>query len=69
MATIKATQKQSANMKKLKAAMKELDLELKHRDRAANLLEEAGLTPQAHMLDGDGTAESIEALRDMLAAL
>jgi hypothetical protein len=69
MKKIKATQKQFANMKKLKAAKKELDLELMHRDRAANLLEEVGLVLQARILDGDGTAEDIENLRDTLDEL
>jgi hypothetical protein len=54
-------------MKKLKAAQTQLDRALANLDRAANYLDEAGLTHQAHDLDGAG--ESIEDLRDVLAAL
>jgi len=54
-------------MKKIKAAQKQLDRALANLDRAANCLEEAGLTPQAHILDGAG--ESVEELRDTLAGL
>jgi hypothetical protein len=54
-------------MKNIKAAQKQLDRALASLDRAANYLEKAGLTPQAHALDGAG--EPIEALRDVLEAL
>jgi hypothetical protein len=54
-------------MKKIKAAQKQLDRALANLDRAANLLEEAGLTPQSQILDGAGGP--IEELREILAAL
>ena len=54
-------------MKKIKAAQQQLDRALANLDRAANYLEQAGLVPQAHNLDGVG--ESIEELRDTLAEL
>jgi len=54
-------------MRKLKAAQKQLDLALANLDRAAQCLEEAGLTPQAHALDG--VADPVEELRNTLAAL
>jgi hypothetical protein len=54
-------------MKKIKAAQKQLDRALANLDRAANHLEEIGLTAQSHILDRAG--EPIEQLREILAAL
>ena len=54
-------------MKKIKAAQKQLDRALANLDRAANYLEEAGLTPQAHKVDG--AADALEDMRETLAAL
>jgi hypothetical protein len=54
-------------MKKIKAAQKQLDRALANLDRAANYLEESGLTPQSHILDG--AADCVEDLRETLAAL
>ena len=54
-------------MKKIKAAQKQLVRALANLERATNHLKEAGLTPQAHILDEAG--ESVEELSDILAAL
>ena len=54
-------------MKKIKAAQKQLEFALANLDRAANYLEEAGLTPQSHSLDG--AADTLDDMREMLAAL
>lgn len=54
-------------MKKIKAAQKQLDRALANLDRAANYLEEAGLTPQAAHIDG--AADKLEDMRETLAAL
>jgi hypothetical protein len=45
---------------KIKAAQKQLDRALANLDRVANYLEDAGLSEQAHMLDGAG--EPVEAV-------
>ena len=57
----------SKNVKKIKAAQKQLDRALANLDRAANHLEELGLGPQAHILDKAG--EAVEELSEALAAL
>lgn len=54
-------------MKKIKAAQKQLARALANLERAANHLEEAGLKPQAYILDEAG--ESVEDLSEILAAL
>jgi hypothetical protein len=54
-------------VKKIKAAQKQLVRALANLERAANHLEEAGLTPQAYELDAAG--ESVEKLSEILAAL
>lgn len=51
----------------IEATKRELDLALTHGDKGANLLEEAGLGPQALAIDG--AAQPIEELRDTLAAV
>jgi hypothetical protein len=65
--TIKVTAIQRTNRKKIEAALKQMERGLECNDRAAFLLEEVGLEPQAQALDG--AAEPIDALRDMLAEL
>jgi hypothetical protein len=52
---------------KIQAAEKQLDRALANLDRVANYLEDAGLSEQAHMLDGAG--EPVEQVREILAAL
>jgi hypothetical protein len=59
--------KDAATVKKIKAAQKQLVRALANLERATNHLKEAGLTPQAHILDEAG--ESVEELSDILAAL
>jgi hypothetical protein len=54
-------------MKKIKAAQKQLERALANLDRAANYLEDAGLAPQAHNLDG--AADTVEDMRETLAGL
>jgi hypothetical protein len=55
------------NMKKLRQAQKQLTRGLANVERAANLIEEAGLQPQAH--DLDKWSGHIEELRDTLQDL
>jgi hypothetical protein len=57
----------AADVKKIKAAQKQLDRALANLDRAANHLEGLGLGPQAHILDEAG--EAVEELSETLAAL
>jgi hypothetical protein len=59
--------KDAETVKKIKAAQKQLVRALANLERAANHLEEAGLTPQAYILDEAG--ESVEELSEILAAL
>jgi hypothetical protein len=54
-------------VKKIKLAKKQLDRALADMERAANNLDDAGFTPQAHLLDEAGGP--VEKLRDTLAAL
>ncbi|MGA2387502.1 MAG: hypothetical protein ABSF97_00975 [Candidatus Sulfotelmatobacter sp.] len=63
----KPTAIQMTNRKKIEAALKHIERGLASNDRAAFLLEEVGLEPQALVLDG--AAEPILALRDMLGEL
>ena len=63
----KPTAIQMTNRKKIEAALKHIERGLASNDRAAFLLEEVGLEPQALVLDG--AAEPILALRDILGAL
>jgi hypothetical protein len=54
-------------MKKIKAAQKQLDRALANLDRAANYLEESGLAPQSHILDG--AADRVEDLRGNVGSI
>jgi hypothetical protein len=59
--------KDAAIVKKIKAAQKQLVRALASLERAANHLDDAGLAPQAHILDQAG--EAVEELSETLAAL
>jgi hypothetical protein len=59
--------KASRNIQKLKAAQKHLDRALASYDRAASLIEEAGLAPMTNRVDE--VADAVEDLSNTLASL